>query len=66
MVGVTGFEPAGEPAFRLSSRQRPIVRVSGAKRPLVQLARRKKKARTPYGIRTWYGWRDSNPRPFDS
>ena len=49
MVRVTGFEPAGEPALRLSSRQRPIVRVSGAKRPLVQLARRKKES--PYSLR---------------
>ena len=49
MGRVTGFEPAGEPAFRLPSRQRPIVRASGAKRPLVQLARRKKES--PYSLR---------------
>ena len=48
MGRVTGFEPAGEPAFRLPSRQRPIVRASGAKRPLVQLARRKKES--PYSL----------------
>ena len=48
MGRVTGFEPAGEPAFRLPSQQRPIVRASGAKRPLVQLARRKKES--PYSL----------------
>ena len=49
MVRVTGFEPAGEPAFRLSSRKRPIVRDTSAKRQLVELARRKKES--PYSLR---------------